>query len=71
MKKLKKISGYFIVRFNDREKRDYKTLGSFGVIDADLFTGDINIDRGAIEYDSTDTIEEAVEQARGLAGGSE
>ena len=54
------------MRFNDREKRDYPQLGSFGVIDAESYTGDIDIDRGAMQYDDADTIEVAVEQARGL-----
>lgn len=66
MRKMKKINGYLVVRFNDREKRDYPQLGNFGVIDAESYTGDIDIDRGAMEYDDADTIEVAVEQARGL-----
>ena len=44
----------------------YPQLGNFGVIDAESYTGDIDIDRGAMEYDDADTIEVAVEQARGL-----
>ena len=39
MRKLKKINGYLIVRFNEREKREYETLGTYGVIDAELYTG--------------------------------
>lgn len=66
MRKVKKINGYLIVRFNDREKRDYPELGSFGIIDAEQYTGNLNIDRGVMEYDDADTIEVAVEQARGL-----
>lgn len=66
MRKMKKINGYLVVRFNDREKRQDETLGSFGVIDAELYTGHLGIDRSAMDYDSADTIEEAVEQARGL-----
>ena len=66
MRKMKKINGFLVVRFNDREKRDYPQLGNFGVIDAESYTGDIDIDRGAMEYDDADTIEVAVEQARGL-----
>ena len=66
MRKMKKINGYLVVRFNDREKRDYPQLGNFGVIDAEQYTGDIDIDRDVMEYDDADTIEVAVEQARSL-----
>lgn len=66
MRKMKKINGYLVVRFNDREKRGYPTLGSFGVIDAELYTGHIDVDIGAFEYIDADAIEVAVEQARGL-----
>lgn len=66
MRKMKKINGFLVVRFNDREKAGYPTLGNFGVIDAELYTGSIDIDRDAFEYDDADTIEAAAEQARGL-----
>lgn len=68
MRKMKKINGYLVVKFNDREKRlNADTgLGSFGVIDAEQYTGILDIDRDAMEYESADTIEEAIEQARGL-----
>ena len=66
MRKMKKINGYLVVRFNDREKQGYPQIGSFGVIDAELYTGHIDVDLGAFEYDDADTIEVAVEQARGL-----
>lgn len=67
MRKIKKINGWLIVRFNDREKRIYEgTIGSFGVIDAELYTGQLDLDRGAMEYDNAGTLEEAIELARGL-----
>lgn len=68
MRKMKKINGYLVVRFNDREKREYEGtgLGSFGVIDAELYTGILDIDRSVMEYDGAETLEEAVEQARDL-----
>ncbi|MCI9122285.1 MAG: hypothetical protein HFG00_12345 [Oscillibacter sp.] len=68
MRKLKKINGYLVVRFNDREKREYEGtgLGNFGVIDAELYTGILDVDRSVMEYESAETLEEAVEQARGL-----
>ncbi len=68
MRKMKKINGYLVVRFNDREKRvnEGTGLGSFGVIDAEQYTGILDIDRDVMEYDSADTLEEAIEQARGL-----
>ena len=68
MRKLKKINGYLVVRFNDREKREYEGtgLGNFGVIDAELYTGILDVDRGVMEYDDTETLEIALEQARGL-----
>lgn len=68
MRKIKKINGYLIVKFNDREKREYEgtALGEYGVIDAELYTGNLDIDRGAMEYDDADSLEVAVELARGL-----
>jgi len=66
MRKMKKINGYLVVRFNDREKREDETLGSFGVIDAEQYTGDLEMDRGAMEYDDADSLDVAIEQARGL-----
>lgn len=66
MRKMKKINGFLVVRFNDREKRDYPTLGSFGVINAEDYTGDLDFDLDAMEYSDADRIEVAVEQARGL-----
>lgn len=63
---MKKINGWLIVRFNERERREYEELGAFGVIDAEAYTGSIDIDRGEMEYDDAETIEQAVEQARGL-----
>lgn len=68
MRKMKKINGYLVVRFNDREKRlnEGTGLGSFGVIDAELYSGILDIDRDLMEFDGADTLEEAIEQARSL-----
>lgn len=68
MRKMKKINGYLVVRFNDREKREHEgtALGNFGVIDAELYTGVLDIDRSVMEYDDAETLEIAMEQARGL-----
>ena len=66
MRKLKKINGYLIVRFNEREKREYETLGTYGVIDGSLYTGHLEIDRDVFEYEDADSLEAAIEQARGL-----
>ena len=68
MRKIKKINGYLVVRFNDREKRlnEGTGLGSFGVIDAELYSGILDIDRDLMEFDGADTLEEAIDQARGL-----
>ena len=67
MRKIKKINGWLIVRFNDREKRIYEgTIGSFGVIDAELYTGNLDLDRGAMVYCDAGTQAEAEELARGL-----
>ncbi len=61
MRKLKKINGYLVVRFNDREKREYEGtgLGNFGVIDAELYTGILDVDRGVMEYRVACTRKEA------------
>jgi len=69
MRKIKKINGYLIVRFNDRELRawDGTGLGAYGVIDAECYTGALGCDLGAFEYYDADTLEIAIEQARGLA----
>lgn len=68
MRKIKKINGFLVVKFNDREKREYEgtALGEYSVIDAEVYTGNLDIDRGAMEYDDADTLEVAVELARGL-----
>ena len=68
MRKIKKINGFLVVKFNDREKREYEgtALGEYGVIDAEVYTGNLDIDRGAMEYDNAGSMEEAVELARGL-----
>ncbi len=68
MRKMKKINGYLVVMFNAKEHRDWdgNGLGNYGVIDAELYTGCLDVDRGVMEYDSAETLEEAVEQARGL-----
>ena len=56
MRKIKKINGFLVVKFNDREKREYEgtALGEYGVIDAEVYTGNLDIDRGAMEYDDAD-----------------
>lgn len=68
MRKIKKINGYLVVKFNAREIREWEgtALGEYGVIDAELYTGHLEIDRSAMEYDGAETLEEAVELARGL-----
>lgn len=67
MRKIKKINGYLVVKFNDREKRIYEgVIGEYGVIDAELYTGHLDMDRGAMEYDNAETLEKAIELARGL-----
>ena len=68
MRKMKKINGYLVVKFNDRELREWDgtALGSYGVIDAELYTGCLDVDRSVMEYDGAETLEEAIEQARGL-----
>lgn len=66
MRKIKKINGWLIVRFNDRERREYADLGLYGVIDAECYTGSVDIDRGEMEYYDAETLDVAVEQARGL-----
>ena len=59
MRKIKKINGYLVVKFNDREKRDNEGtgLGEYGVIDVELYTGHLDIDRGEMEYDGAGTLE--------------
>ncbi len=68
MRKVKKINGFLVVKFNDRELREWEgtALGRYGVIDAELYTGHLAIDRSAMEYDNAGSMEEAVELARGL-----
>ena len=68
MRKMKKINGFLVVKFNARELREWEgtALGNYGVIDEELYTGKLEIDRGSMEYDNIETIEEAVEMARGL-----
>lgn len=68
MRKIKKINGYLVVKFNDRKLREWAdtALGNYGVIDAELYTGCLDVDRFVMEYDGAETLEEAIEQARGL-----
>lgn len=68
MRKMKKINGYLVVKFNDRELREWEgsALGNYGVIDAELYTGTLDVDRSVMEYDDAETLEEAIEKARGL-----
>ena len=65
---MKKINGYLIVKFNAREVREWEgtALGNYGVIDAELYTGTLEVDRSVMEYDDAETLEEAIEKARGL-----
>jgi hypothetical protein len=42
------------------------TLGEYGVIDAELYTGCLDVDKGNLEFDGIDNLEEAIEQAKGL-----
>lgn len=46
MRKMKKINGYLVVKFNARELREYEgtALGEYGVIDAELYTGILDAD---------------------------
>lgn len=62
MRKMKKINGYLVVKFNARELREYEgtALGEYGVIDAELYTGILDVDRGAMEYDNAGSMEDAV-----------
>lgn len=68
MRKLKKINGFLVVKFNERELRAWEgtALGLYGVIDAEMYTGSLDVDRSVMEYDGAETLEEAIEQARGL-----
>lgn len=68
MRKIKKINGYLVVKFNDRELREWAgtALGTYGVIDAELYTGTLEVDRSVMEYDDADSLEVAIEMARGL-----
>lgn len=72
MRKMKKINGYLVVKFNARELREYEgtALGEYGVIDAELYTCNLDVDRGAMEYDNAGSMEEAVELARGSRVGA-
>ena len=65
MRKMKKINGYLVVKFNARELREYEgtALGEYGALDAELYTGILDVDRGAMEYDNAGSMEEAVELA--------
>lgn len=66
MRKMKKVNGYYIVKFSDRERREWGQIGAYGVIDAELYTGTLEVDRGSMEYDDAETLEIAVELARDL-----
>ena len=67
MRKIKKINGYLVVRFNDREKRlnEGTGLGSFGVIDAELYSGILDIDRDLMESHHREGIRYRLLRGRG------
>ena len=45
MRKIKKINGHLIVKFNDREKRlNKEDQGEYGIIETRHYTGCFNID---------------------------
>ena len=71
MKKIKHIGRFLIVGFNERERHDWDCLGKYGVIKSEDYTGDFGIDRSVLEYDSADTLDEAIEQAQGLVKDNE
>lgn len=51
MRKMKKINGYLVVKFNDRELREWEgtALGKYGVIDAELYIADLRDARPGAE----------------------
>ena len=64
MTRVKKVNGFLVVRLNEKEQRDYGFI--YGVIDPDLYTSVADIDRGCMEYDGIDNLEEAIEKANSL-----
>ena len=62
MRKIKKINGHLIVKFNDREKRlNKEDHGEYGIIEARHYTGRFNIDVENIVYGELHTLNEAIE----------
>lgn len=53
MRKMKKINGYLVVKFNARELREYEgtALGEYGVIDAELYTGNLDAALDSLDAD--------------------
>lgn len=66
MRKVKLVGEYLVVQFNARERRERETLGAYGVIHVRQYTGNLDLDWGAMDFDGAATPEEAVELARGL-----
>ena len=66
MRRIKKVGEYLVVRFNERERREREALGAYGIIQCRLYTGVLDVDLHSMDFDGLDTLEEAVQQARGL-----
>lgn len=68
MRKMKKVDGYLIVKFNAKEMKKYgSTLGEYGIIDAELYTGHLDVDKELLAFCGIGNLEEAVAQVKSLA----
>lgn len=65
MRKMKKINGYLVVKFNDRELREWEgtALGKYGVIDAELYLRALAA-TGTVTEGESAALTAAIEEAR-------
>lgn len=71
MRKMKKINSYLIIRFNAKEMKEWgPELGEYGVINEELYTGHLDVDKNVLEYAGIDNINKAIEKAKSLIADS-
>ena len=64
MKKSCQVGKFWVVELNAREQQEHGFR--FAVIDPELYTGCVDLDRGCFEYDDINTLKEAIEKAKSL-----
>lgn len=64
MKKACVVGKFWVVELNEREQQEQGYR--YAVIDPELYTGNVDLDRSCFEYDDINDLKEAIEKARSL-----